>query len=106
MDKTVEVPCGEENAASGVLGDGAPMEAQAAAVWHVAYFGHIAVEARRPREAQGIVAGRDEVAFIFEGMKRGLDGAGMGDHFAFSVDGLAALHLMSEEGNLHRLIDY
>ena len=102
MDKTVEVSCGEEDAASGVLGDGAPMEAQAAAVWHVAYLGHIAVEAGRPREAQGIVARGDEVAAVFEGMERGLDGAEMGDHFAFSVDGLAALRFMSEESNLHR----
>ena len=50
-----------------MLGDGASMEAQAATVWHIAYFGHIAVEARRPCEAQGIVARRDEVVFVFEG---------------------------------------
>ena len=43
------------------------MKAQAAAVWHIADFGHIAVEARRPSEAQGIVARRDEVVFVFEG---------------------------------------
>ena len=85
-----------------MLGDGASMEAQAAAVWHVADLGHIAVEARRPCEAQGIVAWRDEVAFIFEGMKCGFDGAEMGDYFALAIDGLAALCLMSEESNLHR----
>ena len=63
----IEVACGEEYAATGVLGDGASMEAQAASVWHIADFGHIAVEARRPCEAQGIVARRDEVVFVFEG---------------------------------------
>ena len=88
-----------------MLGYGAPMEAQAAAVWHVAYFGHIAVEARRPREAQGIVARRYEVAFVFEGMKRGLDGAEMGDYFALAIDGMA-LGGCTMKGNLHRLIDY
>ena len=79
-----------------MLGYGAPMEAQAATVWHVADFGHIAVEARRPCEAQGIVAGCDEVAFVFEGMKRGFEIAEMGDNFAITIDGVAALHLMSE----------
>ena len=84
-----------------MLGYGAPMEAQAAAVWHVAYFGHIAVEARRPREAQGIEAGRDEVAAVLEGMKRGLDGAEVGDYFALAIDGLA-LGGCTMKGNLHR----
>ena len=85
-----------------MLGDGASMEAQAAAVWHIADFGHIAVEARRPCEAQGIVAGRYEVAFVFEGMKRGFEIAEMGDYFTIAIDSVAALHLMSEESNKHR----
>ena len=88
-----------------MLGHGASMEAQAATVWHVADFGHIAVEAGRPCEAQGIEAGRDEVAFVFEGMKRGLDGAEMGDHFALAIDGLV-LGGGTMKGNLHTLFDY
>ena len=57
-------------------------------MWHVAYLGHIAVEARRPREAQGIVAGRYEVAFVFEGMKCGFEIAETGDNFAITIDGV------------------
>ena len=64
------------------------MKAQAASVGYVADFGHIAVEARRPCEAQGIVAGRYEVAFVFEGMKSGFEIAETGDNFAITIDGV------------------
>ena len=63
------------------------MEAQAAAVWHIADFGHIAVEARRPSKAQGIVARRDEVVFVFEGGECCLQVAEVGDYFACAVRG-------------------
>ena len=69
---------------------------------YVAYLGHVAVETRRPCEAQGIVAGRYEVAFVFEGMKCGFEIAKTGDNFAIAIDSVAALHLMSEESNKHR----
>ena len=83
----IEVACGEENAATGVLGCGASMKAQAAAVWHIADFGHITIEARRPSKAQGIVARRDEVVFVFEGGECCLEVAEVGDYFAFAVHG-------------------
>ena len=72
-------------------------------MWHVADLGHIAVEARRPREAQGIVAGRDEVAFVFKSSESGSQCAETGDNFALAIDGFV-LGLMSEERNLHRKI--
>ena len=55
---------------------------------YVADLGHVAVEAWRPCEAQGIVAGRYEVAFVFEGMKCGFEIAEMGDNFAITVHGV------------------
>ena len=74
-------------------------------MWHVADLGHIAVEARRPCEAQGIVAGRDEVAFVFESSESGSQCAETGDNFALAIDGLL-LGGCTMEGNLHRLFDY
>ena len=68
---------------------------------YVADLGHIAVEAWRPREAQGIVAGRDEVAFVFEGMKSGFEIAETGDNFAIAVHGLL-FGGCTMKGNLHR----
>ena len=70
-----------------MLGFGALVEAQATAVGDIADLGQVAVEARGVSETQGIDARGDEVLFVFEGMKRGLEVSEGGGDTALSIDG-------------------
>ena len=103
FDQAVEVAGGEEDAAAGVFGSGALVEAYGGASGHGADEGQGTAEARRPRKADGVGACGDDIVGVLEGGNFGECGAERRQDAASAIDGVS-LGSMAMKGKEHVVI--
>ena len=90
FNQAVEVAGGEEDAAAGVLGACALVEAYGGSSGDGADEGQGTAEARRPREADGVGACGYDIVGVLEGGNFGEGGAERRQDAASAIDGVSS----------------